>query len=52
MVNGANNCKGQFAAWRSTSLVDDTLVTKTFTACGDSSGTHTLRFFILHRETS
>ena len=52
IVGGANNCKGEFAAGRSTSLVDDTLVTKAFTACSDSGGTHSVRFFILHRETS
>ena len=52
IVGGANACKGEFAAGRSTSLVDDTLVTKAFTACSDSTGTHSLRYFILHRETS
>lgn len=52
IIGGANGCAGDFAAGRSTSLVDDTLVTKAFTACSDSHGTHSLRFFILHRETS
>jgi hypothetical protein len=52
IVGGANACKGEFAAGRSTSLVDETLVTKAFTACSDSSGTRTVRFFVLHREGS
>ncbi|HEY3846701.1 MAG TPA: hypothetical protein VGL95_06270, partial [Acetobacteraceae bacterium] len=50
IVGGANACKGEFAAGRSTSLVDETLVTKAFTACSDSSSTRTVRFFVLHRE--
>jgi len=32
--------------------VDDTLVTKASTACSDSAGTHSVGYFILHRETS
>lgn len=47
---GGNACKGEFAAGRSTTLVDDTLVTKAFTACSDSQGTKAIRFFIVHRE--
>ena len=50
IVGGASACKGEFAAGRSTALVDDTLVTKTFIACGDSTGTRGLRHFIVHRE--
>jgi hypothetical protein len=49
---GANACKGEFAAGRSTTLVDDTLVTKAFTACSDSQGTKAVRYFIVHREGS
>ena len=52
ITGGARVCKGEFAAGRSTSLVDDTLVTKAFTACSDSVGTRTVNFFILHREGS
>ncbi len=50
IVGGAKACKGEFAAGRSTALVDDTLVTKSFTACNDSTGTRSIRFFVLHRE--
>jgi hypothetical protein len=50
IVGGAKACKGEFAAGRSTSLVDDTLVTKAFTACNDSTGTKNVRYFIFHRE--
>lgn len=50
IVGGANICKGEFAAGRTTTLVDDTLVTKSFTACNDSAGTRTVHFFVLHRE--
>jgi hypothetical protein len=49
---GATACKGEFAAGRSTNLVDDTLVTKAFTACSDSQGTKAVRYFIVHREGS
>lgn len=53
MIVGAGAaCKGEFAAGRSTTLVDDTLVTKAFTACTDSSGTHAVHYFVLHRESS
>jgi hypothetical protein len=52
LSGGANACKGEFASGRSTSLVDDTLVTKAFTACSDSQGTRAVRFFIVHREGS
>jgi len=52
IVGGANTCKGEFAAGRSTSLVDDTLVTRAFAACSDSSGTRNVHYFVLHRDGS
>jgi hypothetical protein len=52
IVGGANTCKGEFAAGRSTALVDDTLVTKAFAACVDSSGTRNVHYFVLHRDGS
>jgi hypothetical protein len=52
IIGGAKGCKGEFAAGRSTTLVDDALITKAFTACNDSVGTRTVRFFVLHREGS
>jgi len=52
IVGGAVGCKGEFAAGRSTTLVDDTLVTKAFTACNDSGGTHAVRYFVVHKEGS
>ena len=41
-------CKGDFASGRSNELLDDKVITKAFTGCKDSSGTHTYRYFILN----
>ena len=40
--------KGSFASGRSNELLDDKVITKAFTGCKDSSGTHTYRYFILN----
>lgn len=48
----AASCKGEFASGRSSELVDDKLITKAFTGCNDSAGTHTYRYFIMQRPGS
>jgi hypothetical protein len=44
-------CKGDFASGRSSDLLDDKVITKAFTGCKDSSGTHAFRYFIVHAAT-
>ena len=46
----ATVCKGDFFSGRSSELVDNTLVTRTFTGCKEAAGTQSVRYFILHKE--
>ena len=46
----ATACKGDFFSGRSSELVDNTLVTRTFTGCKEAAGTQSVRYFILHKE--
>ena len=51
MINSdSSTCKGDFASGRSSEMVDDTIVSKAFTACKDSGGTRAIRYYILHKE--
>lgn len=40
-------CKGDFASGRSSEVVDNKTVTKAFTGCKESTGTHAFRYFIV-----
>jgi len=46
----AASCKGDFVSGRASELVDNTLVTRTFTGCKEAAGTQSVRYFILHKE--
>ena len=52
VASDSAGCKGDFASGRSNELLDDKVITKAFTGCKDSSGTHTYRYFILRATNS
>lgn len=52
VASDSAGCKGDFASGRSNELLDDKVITKAFTGCKDSSGTHTYRYFILEASSN
>ena len=53
IANDAKTCQGKFASARSSELVDNDVVYRASTSCGDSKGEHLLQYFITpwHKES-